>query len=90
MTVHEAKSGDVYVDATGKLWRCIATCTEPTVTFEEVEGRTPEPVSHLNAQVALMQTYPVIPRRVPILKDRQSGGVRGLMWEGWKRIWRPE
>lgn len=37
MSVHDAKPGDIYVDGTGKLWRCMATCDEPTVTMQEVE-----------------------------------------------------
>ena len=32
--------GDIYIDPQGKLWRCVVRVYEPTVTFEEVEGRT--------------------------------------------------
>jgi len=35
MTVHDAEPGDVYVDDSGKLWRCIRP---PKVSFEEVEA----------------------------------------------------
>jgi hypothetical protein len=31
MRPHDAATGDIYVDESGKLWRCIATCKEPTV-----------------------------------------------------------
>lgn len=68
MSVHDAVPGDIYVDRTGKLWRCVTVCHEPTVTMEEVEGRV----------------------EGPIIRGRQSGGVSGLMWNGWKRIFRKE
>ena len=67
MSVHDAQPGDVYVDAGGKLWRCVGTCQEPTAIFEEIE-----------------------PRHFNLALERKSGGVGGLMWNGWKRIWRKE
>lgn len=42
MSVHEAKPNDVYADATGKLWRVVSVCGEPTVTVQEIETTTPE------------------------------------------------
>lgn len=37
MSVQDAKPSDLYVDATGKVWRVVSVCTEPTVTVQEVE-----------------------------------------------------
>lgn len=88
MSVHDALPMDVYVDAQGKLWRCVGICTEPTVIFEEVEGRTPEPPNMFGGGQALIG--PPTPQRTQIIKDRKSGGVGGLMWKGWKRIFRNE
>jgi hypothetical protein len=36
MPVHDAEPGDIYVDDSGKLWRCVRP---PSVSFEEVEGQ---------------------------------------------------
>lgn len=66
-TVRDAMPRDIYVDECGTLWRCVGTCSEPTVYFEEVDPSLP-----LNTRA------------------RKSGGVSGLMWGGFKRIWRPE
>ena len=67
MSVHDAEPGDIYVDESGKLWRCIATCNEPTCTFEEIE-----------------------PTGGSGWKERKGGGLSGLMWNGWKRIYHPD
>jgi hypothetical protein len=40
MSVHDAQPSDIYVDANGKLWRVVMTCSDPTVTVEEVEAET--------------------------------------------------
>jgi streptogramin lyase len=64
MSVHDAEPQDIYVDAQGKLWRCIGMISEPTALFEEVEAEA------LN------------------INRRQYGGVSGLMWNGFKRIYR--
>jgi len=66
MSVHDAELGDLYTDESGKLWRVVGLCREPTVHVQEVESLTPD--------------SPV----------KQSGGVSGLMWQGFKRIHRPE
>jgi len=66
MSVHDAQPNDVYVDDSGKLWRVVGVCGEPTVIVQEVEPDAPE--------------SPV----------KRSGGVSGLMWNGFKRIHRPE
>lgn len=66
MSVHDAEPMDVYADATGKLWRVVGVCGEPTVIVQEIESSTPE---------------------TPV---RQSGGVSGCMWQGFKRVFRPE
>ena len=41
MSVHDAELGDLYVDETGKLWRVMMLCGEPTVHVQEVETLTP-------------------------------------------------
>ena len=38
MSIRDAQPYDIYVDANGKLWRCIGTCSEPTVIMEEIEA----------------------------------------------------
>lgn len=90
MSVHDAEPCDIYVDKQGKLWRCIGVNKDPTVLFEEVEGRTPDPPSPYNnvvsSQAINSNGYPP---KVEIIKTRLNGGVGGLMWEGWKRIYRP-
>jgi len=65
MTIHDAEPGDIYVDDSGKIWRCISICPEPTVKFVEIEQTQ-------GAQARLSR----------------DGGVSGLMWKGWRRIWR--
>lgn len=42
MSVHDAKPGDLYVDGSGKLWRVVGVCGEPTVIVREVESAAPE------------------------------------------------
>lgn len=96
MSVHDAQPADIYVDKQGKLWRCVGICHEPTAIFEEVEGRTPDPPEWASAGVGGTGFYPDHvflshgPRKVEIIRARVSGGVTGLMWEGWKRIYRGE
>jgi len=92
--MRDAKPCDIYVDENGKLWRCMATCTEPTVTFEEVEGRTMSSNAQLSglfrqsSQAQAMQS--VANYSPPIIKDRKSGAIGASIWEGWRRIFRPE
>ncbi len=88
MSVHDAEPGDVYVDAIGKLWRCVSICHEPTVVMEEVEGHTSAPPDPMIIGMAAQQYHP--PGAPPIMRNRRFGGVQGLMWDGWKRIWRKE
>lgn len=91
MSVHDAQPNDIYVDNTGKLWRCVGVCHEPTVIFEEVEGRTAAPPDlTMQAQGQLLAQQYRAPEAPPIIKDRKSGGVGGFMWNGWKRIFRKE
>lgn len=88
MTIHDAEPGDIYVDARGKLWRIISTCREPTVTAEEVEGQVePFKLEPANDQAQAAYYAYQVPQ---IIKARQGGGISGLMWQGWKRIWRKE
>jgi len=89
MSVHHASPGDIYVDAQGKLWRCMAICSEPTVTFEEVEGHTATPPDPTASGYAAAQQFRP-PSAPPIIKERKCGGVGGLIWNGWKRIWQKE
>lgn len=89
MTVRDALPMDIYVDPQGKLWRCVGICSEPTVIFEEVEGHTPEPPGQW-AVAGIAAGGLQTPQRVPIIKDRKSGGVGGLIWDGWQRIFRTE
>lgn len=42
MSVHDAQPNDIYVDASGKLWRVVGICGEPTVIAQEIETLTPE------------------------------------------------
>lgn len=42
MSVHDAEPMDVYVDATGKLWRVVGIVREPTVMVEKIETQHPE------------------------------------------------
>lgn len=90
MSVHDAEPGDIYTDESGKLWRIIAVCRDPTVDAEEVEGTLYDPNAppaiHWQGQVSSVQSV-VLPR-ASINKRRVSGGVGGLMWNGWQRIWR--
>lgn len=89
MTVHDAKPSDIYVDKGGKLWRCISICHEPTVSFEAVEGYVPSPAGLAGMQGGA-QAMLYIQATPQIVKPRQRGGVSGLMWEGWKRIYRSD
>ena len=86
--------GDIYLDPQGKLWRCVVRVYEPTVTFEEVEGRTLSQGGG-QAQLGLQSqnqfvTGPQTQYYPAIVKERKAGGVSGLMWDGWKLIHRPE
>lgn len=93
MSVRDAEPDDIYVDSTGKLWRCVSICHLPTVVMEEVEGRVPKPVQDYGIGVPGAVTFQagvqnsIFP---DIIKDRKTGGVDGLMWTGFKRIWRKE
>lgn len=62
--MHDAKLGDIYIDAQNKLWRVRGRCDQPMVFLEEVEPAE-------NAT-----------------KRELAGGIDGLMWNGFKRIWR--
>lgn len=81
---------DIWVDDNGKLWRCIATQAEPTVTFEEVEGRVPQ-ANFQQQQQALQygqQNSQLNAYISPIIKDRKTGGVSAAMWDKWRCIFR--
>lgn len=89
MSIADAETGDIYVDKLGKLWRVVGVCREPTVTVEEVEGHLPTSPNLMQgaAAQAFIATAPAAPQ---IIRARQSGGIGGLMWDGFKRIWRRE
>jgi hypothetical protein len=53
MKVHGAATGDIYVDENGKLWRCIATCKEPTVL--EMMAKLGMPAIFMGISMALVQ-----------------------------------
>jgi hypothetical protein len=89
MTTHDAELSDIYVDDSGKLWRVIITCSEQTVTFEAVEGHLPLAPSMLNNMAAQANVYSQ-PQQPSLIHPRKTGGVNGAMWQGWKRIYRPE
>ena len=40
--MRDAEPNDVYVDETGKLWRVVGVCGEPTVIVQEIESAAPE------------------------------------------------
>lgn len=91
MSVHDAEPGDIYADENGKLWRIITICHEPTVDAEEVEGtlfdpNAPQaPFAAAGGAMAQLQGFVA---RATINKRRVAGATSGLMWNGWKRIWR--
>jgi len=78
----DAKPGDIYVDAQGKLWRVTGTWREPTVEVEEIEPH------------AVLETKPACDgEQAPMpsfVRRTMSGGVSGLMWDNFKRIHRPD
>ena len=85
-----AEPMDIYADANGKLWRVVATCHEPTVTLEEVEpsGHTSDPPADLPTGA---QTWigPIGPVKGSFIRRRMNGGMRGLMFNGFRRVLRP-
>ena len=91
-SVSDAEPLDVYVDKQGKLWRVVGVCKEPTVIMEEVEGTLFDPNARYPLTAA--QGCVVLPNlasgAASITRARKSGGVGGYMWDGFKRIFRPE
>jgi len=67
MSVHNARPGDVYRDASGQLYTVIGYCAEPTVTVERL-FTLDEAAEHEGEMTRL------------------SGGVGGLMWNGFTRL----
>lgn len=91
MSVHDAEPGDIYADEAGKLWRIVGVCREPTVIAEEVEGTLYDPNAPLPAVTVFAQAqtqFSPFHRAPRIDKARKSGGMGGLMWQGWQRIFR--
>lgn len=95
-TIQDALPGDIYTDATGKLWRIVSVCHEPTVDAEEVEGTLVDPncpqmgVHYMGAQGALQAINNLGSQRARIQKARAKGATGAGMWDSWKRIWRNE
>ncbi len=78
--IHKAKPGDLFMDKYNKLWRVISVCAEPSICMEEVE---PDPQSRgpgVMPSMGLFGNY----------RTRKDGGISGLMWEGFKRIFSPD
>lgn len=93
VTINDAEPGDIYTDATGKLWRIISVCREPTVEAEEVEGTLYDPnvprTTLLEAgQGIVQQAYNPMIARASINKVRQAKPTGHPWWQGWTRIWR--
>jgi len=86
MSVHDADVGDIYVDANGKLWRVTGLYREPTVEVTAVEPHGAIGI-HKDGEI-YHEGDP--PNGVQFLRERQFGGVSGIMWEGFKRVWRRE
>lgn len=91
MSVHDAEPGDIYADEQGKLWRIVGVCHQPTVIAEEVEGTLNDPnAAQLLPNIGVALGGQLGMPRAQIVKARRSGGTGGLMWSGWKRIWRKQ
>lgn len=90
MSVNDAEPGDIYADHNGKLWRIIAITHQPTITAEEVEGTLHDPNAPLPPNVGAGGIFWAggMTPRATIQKARRTGGIGGLMWSDWTRIWR--
>lgn len=84
-----AEPGDIYTDASGKLWRILSVVREPTVEAEEVEGTLVDPnrpseLAPNTVGSALVQNTeaPYIHRRT------KRADALNSRWNGWTRIWR--
>lgn len=76
--VRDAQVGDVYVDQHGKLYQVTKTWREPTVSMKRYL------VSRDDAAYLGSDESPDNPG-----EQIMHGGVSGLMWEGFRRIYRP-
>jgi hypothetical protein len=85
--MNDTNVGDLFMDKQGKLWRAVAYCPEPTLTVEELEP-DPQPnpalIQQAFQQMQQPATLPLPPRK------KMTGGVSGLMWQGFKRIYSKE
>jgi len=90
MSVHDAEPGDIYADGQGKLWRVVGICREPTVTVEEVEpsGHSSDQPSILGLGAAQAMVGGITSPKGSFIRQRKGGGISGLMWDGFQRIWR--
>ncbi len=90
MIPSDAAAGDVFTDATGKLWRVQSIQHEPTVTMDEVEGTLHDPnapVSYLPNIIPMQLSGLAVPR-ASIVKRSMSGAIGAAMWNDFMRIWR--
>jgi hypothetical protein len=85
VSIHDAEPNDIYVDQDGKLWRVLWTLSQPSVGVEAVEpnGYIPPPEHTVN--IATGQ-----PLEGVFLREHRQGGVSGIMWNGFKRIYRKD
>lgn len=89
MSMQDAELFDVYVDDSGKLWRVIAVCRDPTVTVEEVEpsGHSSDPGPYYrDSMIGVGVSTLTVPGT--FIRKRMDGSVGGAMWNGFKRIFR--
>jgi hypothetical protein len=71
-----ARPGDIFRSSDGRLWKCTWYCAEPTIGLEELRTGTEIRETFVSdAQGA---------RFAPA--DELSGGIYGLMWEGFTKL----
>jgi hypothetical protein len=80
--VCDAKPGDIYVDKAGKLWRVLWTCAEPTVGVEAVE-----PWGYSSPPPDSIDITTMLPPNGTFLREHRQGGVNGLMWQDFTKVW---
>lgn len=74
MSVHDARPGDFYQDKSGRMWVVRSYCGVPTVSMERVIPLSDVPLTYS-------------PDRFSEYAEAfKSGGVTGLMWEGFVKM----
>lgn len=81
-SVHDAQPSDVYVDDSGKLWRVVGVCGEPTVIMQEVETAEPESPVRKNGGVSglMWRGFKRIHRPEPPRPDPKAYRVDGTQF----------